>query len=89
MKVNLKFEDKISGEIGGGYITFGTMVMLAKNDESHLVRAAFPIIPMISDYGFSDTSAMTVEEGATVKLGITLMWKYIAQVQPRIIYIGW
>merc|ERR1712198_8016 len=69
----------ISGESGGGYITFGTMVMLAQNDESHLVSAAFPIIPMISDYGWSDTDAMTVEERACVKLGIKLMWKYIAK----------
>ena len=35
----------ISGESGGGYICFGTMVMLAERDESHLVKAAFPIIP--------------------------------------------
>ena len=55
--------------------------MLAQNDESHLVSAAFPIIPMISDYGWSDTDAMTVEERACVKLGIKLMWKYIAKVK--------
>jgi len=34
---------------------------------------------MISDYGWSDTDAMTVEERACVKLGIKLMWKYIAK----------
>ena len=27
-----------SGESGGGYITFGAMVVLAQRDESHLVR---------------------------------------------------
>ena len=36
--------------------------MLAQKDESSLVKAAFPIIPMISDYFFSDPEAMTVEE---------------------------
>ena len=56
-----------SGESGGGYIVFGTMVVLATRDESHLVRAAFPIIPMISDYCFSDPEAMTLEERMTVK----------------------
>ena len=76
----LNYDKKNSGESGGGYITFGSMVMLAQNDESHLVSAAFPIIPMISDYGWSDTDAMTAEERACVKLGIKLMWKYIAKV---------
>ena len=46
---------------------FGTMVVLAQRDESHLVKAAFPIIPMISDYYFSDTEAMTLEERMTTK----------------------
>jgi len=69
----------ISGESGGGYIVFGTMVVLATRDESHLVKAAIPIIPMISDYGFSDTEAMTLEERMTVKQGMHLMWKYIAK----------
>jgi len=69
----------ISGESGGGYIVFGTMVVLATRDESHLVRAAFPIIPMISDYCFSDPEAMTLEERMTVKQGMNLMWKYIAK----------
>ena len=56
-----------SGESGGGYIVLGTMVVLATRDESHLVKAAFPIIPMISDYCFSDPEAMTLEERMTVK----------------------
>ena len=43
----------IRGESGGGYICFGTMVRLAMQNESHLVKAALPIIPMISDYVFS------------------------------------
>ena len=55
----------ISGESGGGYITMATMVLLAQRGESHLVRAAFPIIPMISDYFFGDADTMTLEERQT------------------------
>ena len=52
----------ISGESGGGYITFATMVLLAQREESHLVKASFPIIPMISDYLFGEAENMTFEE---------------------------
>ena len=55
----------ISGESGGGYITFATMVLLAQREESHLVKAAFPIIPMISDYLFGEAENMTFEERQT------------------------
>ena len=74
----------ISGESGGGYICFGTMVKLAMENESHLVKAAFPIIPMISDYVFSDPSAMTQEERDSVG-GLRSNWKALAQVRCRII----
>lgn len=69
----------ISGESGGGYICFGTMVMLAQRDESHLVKAAFPIIPMISDYFFSDPAAMTAEEKDIEAQGMRVIWKSIAR----------
>ena len=52
----------IAGDSGGGYICLGTMVMLAENDESHLVKLAIPGVPMVDDYCFSDTQAMTKEE---------------------------
>ena len=52
----------ISGESGGGYITMATMVLLAQREESHLVKAAFPIVPGISDYIFGDAESMTFEE---------------------------
>ena len=55
----------ISGESGGGYITFAPMVLLAQREESHLVKAAFPIIPMISDYLFGEAENMTFEERQT------------------------
>ena len=42
-----------------------TLVLLAQREESHLVRAAFPIIPMISDYLFGDAESMTLEERQT------------------------
>ena len=55
----------ISGESGGGYVTMATMVLLAQRGESHLVMAAIPIIPMISDYFFGETESMTLEERQT------------------------
>ena len=70
----------ISGESGGGYICFGTMVMLAQRGESSLVKAALPIIPMVSDYFFSDSLAMTEEERLNV-YGMRSAWKAIAQVR--------
>jgi len=68
----------ISGESGGGYICFGTMVKLAMKNESHLVKAALPIIPMISDYVFSDPCAMTEEERDSVG-GLRSNWRALAQ----------
>ena len=70
----------ISGESGGGYICFGTMVLLAQRDESHLVKAAFPIVPMISDYFFTDPAAMTAEEKEIERQGMRVIWKSIAKV---------
>jgi len=52
----------IMGESGGGYLTAGLEVMLAQKDESHLVKLAVPIIPMLDDLCFSDTQSMTAEE---------------------------
>jgi len=69
----------ISGESGGGYICFGTMVLLAQKDESDLVKAAFPIIPMISDYFFTDPAAMTAEERDIKDQGMRVIWKSIAK----------
>ena len=64
----------ISGESGGGYVTMATMVLLAQRGESHLVRAAIPIIPMISDYFFGDKESMTLEERQTKEnVGLNIM----------------
>ena len=64
----------ISGESGGGYVTMATMVLLAQREESHLVRAAIPIIPMISDYFFGDKESMTLEERQTKEnVGLNIM----------------
>ena len=70
----------ISGESGGGYICFGTMVMMAQKEESHLIKAAFPIIPMISDYFFTDPASMTAEEKDISAQGMEVMWRSIAKV---------
>ena len=69
----------ISGESGGGYICFGAMIVLASNKETDIVKAAFPIIPMISDYFFSDPAAMTLEERQNEE-GMKVIWRYIAKV---------
>ena len=69
----------ISGESGGGYICFGAMIVLASKKETDIVKAAFPIIPMISDYFFSDPAAMTLEERQNEE-GMKVIWRYIAKV---------
>ena len=69
----------ISGESGGGYICFGAMIVLASNKETDIVKAAFPIIPMISDYFFSDPAVMTLEERQNEE-GMKVIWRYIAKV---------
>ena len=69
----------ISGESGGGYICFAAMIVLATKKETDIVKAAFPIIPMISDYFFSDPAAMTTEERFNHE-GMKVMWKLIAKV---------
>ena len=52
----------IGGESGGGYICLGATVLLAKENESHLVKLAIPSIAMTDDYCFSDPGPMTSEE---------------------------
>ena len=65
----------IAGDSGGGYICLGSMVMLAQNDESHLVRLAIPGVPMVDDHCFSDPLAMTLEERFCVGI-MRKVWKY-------------
>lgn len=67
----------IAGESGGGYICFATMVILAQNQESDLVKVALPSIPMIDDYHFNDTLSMTKEERGQAKTQRKL-WHLIA-----------
>ena len=52
----------IAGDSGGGYVCLGAMVMLAKNNETDLVKLAIVGVPMVDDYCFSDPLTMTVEE---------------------------
>jgi len=67
----------IAGESGGGYICAATMVHLARHDESHLVKLAVPVIPMLTDYSFGDTAAMTKEEAENA-VGQQKVWRLIA-----------
>ena len=67
----------IAGESGGGYICAGAMVHLARKEESHLVKLAIPVIPMVSDYSFSDPAAMTKEEAEGAG-GQQKMWRLIS-----------
>jgi len=66
------------GESGGGYICFGTMVMLAQKNEGHLVKLAMPIIPMCSDLCFSDPNAMPKQERQNAVL-LRSFWSMIAE----------
>jgi len=67
----------IAGESGGGYICAAAMVHLARMDESHLVKLAMPVIPMLADYSFTDPAAMTKEEAENAK-GQQKVWRLIA-----------
>ena len=67
----------IGGESGGGYITLGTMVLLAQNDETDLVKFAMPEVPMVADYCFSDPAAMTKDE-REMSNNMRKIWKLIA-----------
>ena len=67
----------IAGESGGGYICAGTMVMLAREDQANMVKLAIPIIPMLSDYCFSDPAAMLKYEAEGAD-GMQKIWRLIA-----------
>ena len=63
----------IAGESGGGYICFGTMVLLAQRNESNIVKLAMPIIPMIDDDSFHSGNPFGV-----VNMTLRRIWKLIA-----------
>ena len=67
----------IGGDSGGGYICLGAEVLLAQNNETDLIKVAFPGIPMVDDYCFSDPAAMTNEERDTAHM-MRGVWKCIA-----------
>ena len=50
---------------------------MAQNDETDLVKVAFPGIPMVDDYHFSDPAAMTKEEREN-HLTMRKVWKLLA-----------
>lgn len=64
----------ISGESGGGYICFGTMVLLAQRNESNIVKLAMPIIPMVDDDSFHSENSFGV-----VNAILRRIWKLIAE----------
>ena len=74
----------MAGASGGGYICAGAMVKLAMEDESHLVKLAVPIIPMLTDYCFSDTAAMTKFEREHAP-GQQKIWRLIAGPGVRVV----
>jgi len=67
----------IAGESGGGYICTGTMVKMAREGESGLVKLAVPIVPMISSYFFTDKEAMMKDEAGQLD-GMRRIWKMIS-----------
>ena len=83
----------IGGESGGGYLgefllsppyivaVCGTMVLLAQREESHLVKLALPLVPMVSDYSFHDTAGMTREEAGQAATQ-RIFWELLAGAIP-------
>ena len=55
----------------------GTMVLLAQREESHLVKLALPLVPMVSDYSFHDTAGMTREEAGQAATQ-RIFWELLA-----------
>ena len=72
----------IAGESGGGYICSGAMVHLARKGEGHLVKLAIPVIPMLTDYSFTDKTAMTNAEAENAE-GQKKVWRLIAGPKVR------
>ena len=64
----------IAGESGGGYICFGTMVLIAQRNESHLIKLAMPIVPMTDDDSFRSTNLFSI-----INFNLRKIWKLIAQ----------
>ena len=53
------------------------MVHLARQGESDMVKLAIPMIPMLTDYCFTDTAAMTKEEAEHAN-GQQKVWRLLA-----------
>ena len=67
----------IAGESGGGYICFGTMVLLSQRNESGMVKLAMPNIPMVDDDSFHEKK-LTI--GQTFQAAIIRkLWMLIAE----------
>ena len=62
---------------GGGYICLAAMILLAQNDESHIVKLSIPEIPMCSSYCFTDLLSMTKEERENSSL-MKRIWRLLA-----------
>ena len=66
------------------------MVHLARMEESHLVKLAIPVIPMLTDYSFTDPAAMTKEEAENAA-GQQKVWRLIAgpKASDKRVFIIW
>ena len=66
------------------------MVHLARMEESHLVKLAMPVIPMLTDYSFTDPAAMTKEEAENAA-GQQKVWRLIAgpKASDKRVFIIW
>ena len=62
----------IAGESGGGYICFGTMVLLSQRNESNIVKLAIPDIPM------SDDDSFYLLNTGMINIVIKKLWTLIA-----------
>ena len=64
----------IAGESGGGYICFGTMVLIAQRNESHFVKLAMPIVPMTDGDSFRSKNLFSI-----INFNLRKIWTLIAQ----------
>ena len=64
----------IAGESGGGYICFGTMVLIAQRNESHFVKLAMPIVPMTDGDSFCSKNLFSI-----INFNLRKIWTLIAQ----------
>lgn len=67
----------LAGEDGGGYCCMATMAKVAENNEAHLVRLAFPMIPQVwHQWVTEDMSNLSIHEQLTKREAVIQEWLF-------------